>query len=93
MPSVLAVQVQVWKGHMSSFMAAYLQIREKCTSLLVAESLELWKNYTSFVVDVDDTALMSRAMEWWHEKAMFYYARARWIIFIIVLAYWTTITV
>jgi hypothetical protein len=77
---------------MSSITATFLQVKRECTSLVMAESREFWKNYTSFIVDVDHTTLMPRAMDWWQEQVMFYYVRACWIAFIIVLAYWNTIT-
>jgi hypothetical protein len=59
----------------------------------IAELSEFWEQYTSFVINVDHTTALSRAILWWQAHMLIYYAQARWVVFISVLAYWRTITV
>jgi hypothetical protein len=62
-------------------------------SCVRAEFSAFWKGYTSFVTDVDHTTGLPRVMDYVQAQVLFYYTQARWVVFIVVLAYWTTITV
>jgi hypothetical protein len=61
--------------------------------IAIAQLSESWEQYTSFIIDVDHTTALSKAMMWWQVHMLIYYAQARWVVFIFVLAYWKTITV
>jgi hypothetical protein len=63
----------------------------ECTSLIFAEAFKYWNEYTHIPVKITRTTALYRALSWWKETANYYYARARWIVFVIVLVYWKTI--
>lgn len=58
----------------------------------MAEALEYWNCYTHISVDITRTTALYRALDWWQGQANYYYARARWIVFIVVLVFWKTVT-
>jgi hypothetical protein len=77
---------------MSHVGTACSDLWHKSTSLVLAEALRRWNDYTHIPVDITCTTALYRALNWWQETAIYYYARARWNVFIIVLVFWKTIT-
>jgi|TARA_R110002003_G_scaffold132_11_gene12454 hypothetical protein len=45
-------------------------------------------HYYDFTSNINRTTTVFKAMGWWQRKALFWYAQIRWIVFIIVLAFW-----
>jgi hypothetical protein len=81
-----------WTPFMSHVGALCSELWHKITTLVQVEALRKCNDYKHTPVEISHTIALYRALSWWEDTADYYYARARWIVFIIVLVYWNSIT-